>query len=341
MKALLPLLIMVFFLWLAMKNIRFDLAYETITQLDIPMWLASIPVYLASHCIRGIRWGTLVGAIHPFPPRLSIPYVFMGLTINSLLPARLGEFFRAQQSSVETQAPFSTMLAVIVLERLIDGLVITLFLSLALTWSGTDSPILKGVQITALSGFSIGVLIIVLLALAPNRIVSTVRWLTRWLSDTLSQRLQGIVSSFVTGIRTVAKPSVFSITFLLSFIQWTLETTFYFMIFRALGFEAGYSWALMAISLVSLGSILPATPGAVGVHQFAVVMALSIFHLDKAHAFAASVVLNVNQVVLTSIFGLLFVHFRKDGIRKTLERLQALAPLRNRAWEPPENGSSS
>jgi uncharacterized membrane protein YbhN (UPF0104 family) len=80
----------------------------------------------------------------------------------------------------------------------------------------------------------------------------------------------------------------------------------------------GYlSWDASMLSLILLGVsfILPSTPGNVGVHQFACVVAFGIIGLDKTQAVAFSFYYQIPVIVLSVVLGFTSIYYEGFSLK--------------------------
>jgi hypothetical protein len=148
LQFLLSLGIAGFFLWLTVHGLVNDAG----TELGTPFWtslehsLSAVPlgtlglyalIFLAVHVTRIFRWRYLVTPLGEHDVRKIFRICAVGFTAIVILPLRLGEMVRPYLLSKESGVPMSAALGTAVVERVLDGLLITglLVLSLA-TYTG-------------------------------------------------------------------------------------------------------------------------------------------------------------------------------------------------------------
>jgi uncharacterized membrane protein YbhN (UPF0104 family) len=107
----------------------------------------------------------------------------------------------------------------------------------------------------------------------------------------------------------------------LSFLITTTALIWFFYVFA--GFIivdrlSGYlSWDASMLSLIFLGVsfILPSTPGNVGVHQFACVLAFGILGLDKTQGVAFSLYYQIPVIVISIILGFISIYYEGFSVK--------------------------
>lgn len=121
--------ISVFFLYLTMRPINMS---DLWTALLSFRWLYAIPflaVTFLSMYIRAIRWHFLMRPTAILSPQRLFSPMMVGFGLNSLLPARAGEFARAYVLSAREKLPFTSVFATIVVERIFDMLTLLFLLA--------------------------------------------------------------------------------------------------------------------------------------------------------------------------------------------------------------------
>ena len=114
------------FLYFAFRGIRFD---EVATQMrSTNVWLMALAAILATGVfpLRAIRWRPILDPVAP-----NLPYgklwraTAIGMMINNVVPARVGELARAfALSRSAPEVPFTASLASLVVDRLFDAILI-------------------------------------------------------------------------------------------------------------------------------------------------------------------------------------------------------------------------
>jgi hypothetical protein len=131
-----------FFLWLAARELPFAEVSSALAAGGSQLVLASLAfvvVYAICHACRLFRWYDLVAPLGEVEPWTAHRVCAVGLTAILLLPLRLGELVRPYLLSRRTELPLSSLLGVTVVERVLDGLLVTglLFATLA-TYGGPE-----------------------------------------------------------------------------------------------------------------------------------------------------------------------------------------------------------
>src|SRR5262245_24906521 len=117
------------FVFLAIRRLAFGDITRALERAELFPWLPlAVTLYLCGHVVRGLRCKRLVSHEAALTLPTATNVVVLGYAVNNVLPARLGEFARAAMLSQRSGLPYVQSLAVTVLERILDGLVLVMLL---------------------------------------------------------------------------------------------------------------------------------------------------------------------------------------------------------------------
>ncbi len=121
-------------LWAALRNIDVDELRRLVRDID-PRWVG------AGIALRIARWRSLLAQLVPATYRNVGITLIVGYAVNNILPARLGEFFRADFAKKRLGLDRSAVIGTILVERTFDGLTVVGMLCLGLAGHGAASVI--------------------------------------------------------------------------------------------------------------------------------------------------------------------------------------------------------
>jgi glycosyltransferase 2 family protein len=257
-----------FFFWLALRNISRGDIESALGQLTYG-WLATgILIYMASIALRCLRWGILLRASGAVRWRHVAEALIIGYAANYLLPARLGELFRADYARRLFSMSRFTSLGTIVVERMCDGviLVAALWVSLALVVSPGAGDTSWMTMVGLISSVLFGAALVFVI------------WSRRidlhafGLPDFIAVRWARLTE----GISSVARGRI-GVTIACSFGIWVLEVLALGSIVRA--FDAAFSvpQTVVLVGLASLSTLIPTAPGYLGTYQFVFSQVFALF----------------------------------------------------------------
>jgi glycosyltransferase 2 family protein len=314
LRAIVPLAATAFFLWWALKDVEWALAWGYLRHAHLGYLAAALLVATLTVHVRALRWKVLLEPVRadmPLRPRLAGTAV--GLAANNVLPARAGEFARALVCARLARLPLASVFGSLALERVLDGIAIVSLLVgvVALEGFPGESEAVKaaeaGARWVALIAAGLG-LTLVLLAAFPQRMVSLAdRVAGRVLPERLRRPLVDALHAFLGGLAVLRSPRLLSLSLLWAYGQWIfLGTSFYFA-FRAFGIEEpGFAGALFLQSVIALAVAIPAAPGFAGVWHWAAVNGLSLYGVDATRAAAFAIAFHLGGWITVTAVGLYY-----------------------------------
>ncbi len=253
--------------------------------------------------MRALRWASL------FPPALGLrgqsvfAPMMVGYLFNLLLPGRMGELVRSVALAKQIQRPASSILATIVVERLVDALLMLLF---AVVWLLNFQPQFSG-------GAGLWVLGVGLVGVLCALVViwAEVVWVDRLFQSILrifpaklSELIWRLYLHFREGLRLVGDVKqlgrFLGITLLIWSVEWvTLSCLLWTFSISLRPLEVAF-----LLAAVALGSAILPAPGQVGTFQFFAIQAATLLGVQKATATGFALVWHAAVFSTLALLGL-------------------------------------
>lgn len=281
-------------LWLALRQTNIDDIAAALSQTQLQWALTGLAVYWVNLAIRVVRWHVLLNGIHTLAMRQVGVALVVGYALNNILPARLGEFVRADFVKRQYGVPRSAALGSIFVERLTDGLMLLALLALGLLFlpAGTEiSWILRAIAAIATAG----VVCALTLALCIDRITALIP--SRWAWLTLR------ADNFAEAIGVV-RGRRFAAAGLLTTVIYVAEVLAVATILAALGIEADWATICALTAISSLSTLIPTAPAYVGSLQLAYIVTLQSLDVAAPAAIAAAAVFQAVLLAPVSLVGI-------------------------------------
>jgi glycosyltransferase 2 family protein len=291
-------------LYLAVRGMDFARTAQELRQSSPTPIVGALLFLFLSYWIRAWRWRYLLAPIKSIRVRPLFRSTLIGFMGNYLLPFRAGEFMRAVSIGQTQQISKSAALGSIVLERVFDGLVISLtpFVVLAAVelppWVTRVNFVLLALYVTGLVG----------LGIATQR-----GWTELWIQRTVvllpmrfARRAGPLAVEFLHGMKGITHSRGLMPIALLSIACWVIHGMYFYLMFKALDIELSFSAALVLQMVIGLGVILPAAPGYVGTFEYFTVLGLALFGIGHEAAFAYALLAHICQFIPVSAVGLFF-----------------------------------
>lgn len=314
-RTILPLVIVIALLiYVAQKtNIDPQQTWATIRSANLVFFLAAFLVYYLSFPIRALRWRLLLGNVGfnkangvQLPHFLKlVEIIYISFFANVVVPARLGEIYRAyllrQETGLSATRTFGTVLA----ERLLDLIVLVLLMITAIMISFHEKlppQLLFGLKVT-IALVAAGVIGLFALRLLRERVAQLIPPHFR---DRYNHFQEGTLGSFRR------MPSLTGLTVAV----WACESLRFYFIALALGLISGSPLHVIAAAcFIGLGeallTIIPFTAGGVGLVEAGMAAMILLFNPgipNAANLSVAAVALD-RTISLLSIWAFGFIVF--------------------------------
>lgn len=278
-KALFGIAVTVLLLWWALKDVSIAEVWSHIREGNLLLLLAAVTVGTSGYLIRAMRWKVLLA---PVKPDTSLRSRFAGLSIgfmaNNIMPARVGEVVRAYAFSRLEPVTASAAFGSLVVERLLDGVVLLLYLVLAIASPGfpggealSEGWVVRG-AILLVAGV---VAVVIMMAAWPRKLVRLVEWVGARLPEKLGGPLVRGVETFLEAIAIIRDPKLLFLGFAWTLGFWAFHAISFWLGMMAFGIHTGYVSAVFVSSVVAFGVAVPAAPGFIGTFHASAKFALS------------------------------------------------------------------
>ena len=302
------LVVSVIFIALIFWNIDFRQLIQTFKIFNYKVLLLFVPLYVIGLYIRVIRWKYLLCRDSKLTVKEAFFAFTTGNTLNSYLPARAGDFWRAYHVGKKLNESKMKLLGSIILERIIDGISVLLILFFAVLTYFKHQWILNITYIAA--ALFIGSLGAFYLVFKFNKIswffekISNIHFLSRFKNQ--FDRIASLLNKFMQGFQALNNPKCFSMAFLTSCIAWGIECILTYILIMGFGHFYGFSIAFFVISFIALSTIIPSSSVFVGPYQFAYILALGIYHIDKSNALAIAFIHQITIMLIITVISIIY-----------------------------------
>jgi glycosyltransferase 2 family protein len=263
--------------------------------------LAAFVVFYAGFPLRGLRWSTLLqGTGLRIRTRDSTEIIFLSWLVNCVVPAKLGDVYRAYLLKINSTASLSRTLGTVFIERVLDLFAIATLGLAAGYWSFRDG-MPPAIQLV----FGIGVVVVVALGIGLFTMRNFGRQIIVRLP--LPHQVLELYDRFEEGVfgALVARhlPSLGVMT---GFI-WMTEALRLYLVVQALSFadvSLGLSGAVFVALIGSLLTAVPLSPAGLGIVEAGVVGVLHVaYGVPLPEATAIALLDRVISVFSIIVFG--------------------------------------
>lgn len=269
---------------LAARSLDFDGIRAYLAEVDGGRVAGAAALYGALfgvvHLIRMARWSFLLRHLGPVPFGAVMRAAAIGFTAIILMPLRLGELVRPYVLSRQTDVSMSAALGTAVVERVVDGLFISLLLFLTLaTYRGTGSTGFAMAIGAVCLGIFLGALAVCVGALWRRELtLGLVARLAGLASPKLADKLVGLLEQFLQGVESLREGRAL-VSFLgLTVAYWVINgLSIAVMAQVGFGLALGPWEGMTVLAVLVVGIMIPAGPGLAGNYELFALEALGLF----------------------------------------------------------------
>jgi glycosyltransferase 2 family protein len=285
-------------------------ALRALSPAAIALYLVTLAV---THLFRSWRWEYLlrpVGISLPFKRIVLVSSV--GFMAILALPVRLGEFVRPYYVARERGGGMSAALGTVAVERIVDGLLISILFFGAYLFSAGDSfP--RAMRIAAwlsMVGFVLATTFLAVARVWTERTIDVVLRVTqlRRLGPERAEHLARKLRALISGFNVLADHRNFAIFLAQSIVYWGVNGLGMWMLARLMGLPISVGAAFTTMAITGIILTAPNSPGLVGQFELAVKLGLSAYlpaAVVNSTGFAYAIVVHGVQTVWYVAAGLL------------------------------------
>jgi uncharacterized protein (TIRG00374 family) len=265
-----------------------------------PWWLlAALGVYYLGFPLRGYRWSLLLrGTGEHVRVRDATEIIFLSWLVNCVVPAKLGDVYRAYLLRVTAAVAISKTFGTIFIERTFDLFAIVTLGLAAGYWSLRDT-----MDDTVRLIFLIGLVVVGALCLGLLLVRNFGRrFLVRL---PVPKRIVSMYDLFEEGLFSVDRRTMPVIVVVTGLI-WTTEALRLLFVVEAMSFDImlGVSGAFFVALIASLLTAVPLTPAGVGLVEGSMVFILhQVYDVPQTEALAIALVDRAISVLSIIVFG--------------------------------------
>ncbi|MBP7998905.1 MAG: flippase-like domain-containing protein [Chloroflexi bacterium] len=300
--------ISVFFMWLALRELKLTDVWEGIQNANYGWLLPGVLAYFAGVWVRTWRWDYMLRPLKHIPVGRLFPVVVIGYMGNNVYPFRAGELLRSYVLYRREQVSISASLATVIVERVFDGLVMLVFVFVALPLTPIPSAAVQNLVIIASIAFFGALIVFFGMAARPRLAQQLAQWFTiRLLPHRFQEPLLGFIARFLTGLDSLRSFRNVLMIFFTSVLIWLLETLKYWFVMHAFPFEVSFFALMLMNGVVNLMTTIPSAPGYVGTFDTPGINVLTLYGVAAPVATAYTLVLHAALWLPITLLGAVYM----------------------------------
>jgi glycosyltransferase 2 family protein len=286
-------------LFVFVLGVNWTQTWSQISNANPWLLLAALGMYYLTFPLRGARWAFILsrtGTNVRLKPATEI--LFLSWFVNCLVPAKLGDLYRAYLLKGTYGGSASRTVGTIFIERIADIIVIFGLALVAGFWSfrGRQRP---EVDTLFIAGLVVAIVLVVF--------VLALRYLGTRLTRFLPARLGDLYERFHEGSTGALTARSLPVVVLLTGAIWMLEGLRVYFVIHALDLPEQYQLRISAAVFVALAAALltaiPLTPAGIGFVEAGIVGALLIYGVPHDPAVAVALTDRAISIVTVIVLG--------------------------------------
>lgn len=295
------------FLILFLREVDLGEAWRQI--IDLPPWtmLGALGLVFFNVAVMSLRWHYLLeGAGYRIPLRKLFSTVAVGRGANNVLPARGGDLIRIESMREVAQVPAFVSAGTLFAERLLDGVVLSIWILLgALVIGEGGIMLLTGIALS--SGAALGVVLVALAARSPEGAERFAWRATRRLPARWHTRAARAAAHFVEGLGAFRGRRRLAFIFATSFLMWIADVAMFVIVGRAFGLDLSLGAYFLLEGIGNLALAVPTTAAGLGSFDYLTYLAARGIEVDAHAATAYVLTMHALLVLPVTILGALLV----------------------------------
>lgn len=320
-KFWLGLLISAVFLYVAFHNVDLGLLLLSLKSISLPFIIPIVILTILFYVIRALRWFHLLEPIKKIGLSSLFSSTVIGFAANCVLPARLGEFVRANYIGRMENISKSSSLATIVIERLFDVFTILLILLFVILFTDFPSEWESTAKALKTGGFFLLVLFIISIFLLIGLKKKTQIFLNIaekvifFLPGKIKHKLVYILKDFSNGLVLVKGLSQLLAVIFYSLILWYLTTFQIYILGLSMDLSLPFLAPFFILVLLCLSVTIPSAPGYIGTFHLACQYGLMFYGFSPEKALSMAILLHAAGFIPTVILGLIIFLLQHISLR--------------------------
>lgn len=322
------------FLYIAFRNVDVGLIFLSIKTTSLPFIILVVMLTVIFYLIRALRWFHLMEPIKKIGLSSLFSSTVIGFAANCILPARLGEFIRANYIGRMEKISKSSSLATIVTERLFDVFTVLLILLFVLMstdfptgWESTGKALRTG-GFLFLIIFVLSILLLIGLKEKTETFLNITERLLFFLPRNIRRKVLAILKDFSGGLVLVKGPTQLLAVILYSLTLWCLTVFQIYILGLSMGMSLPFLAPFFILVLLCFSVTIPSAPGYVGTFHLACQYGLIFYGFSREKALSMAILLHAAGFIPTVLLGLIVfllhhvslrnltngkISFRKEG----------------------------
>jgi uncharacterized protein (TIRG00374 family) len=311
------LIISIVLLYFSMKDIRFQEIVSTIRNADLRFVFMPTVAIFAAASLCSVKWTRIAGGDVRF--RDSFTALIIGLFINNVLPARIGEIARGYVLSKRTGISLTYGITTVIIDRIFDLIGLLLITFIFFPKHSLPPRISQAISLLVLVLF---ILISLMVLLSRERFAGAIAGRFARIKRPAFARFAKRLIEIQENLKRIGSPFNLLVLVSIAFITWLCMGAALYFVLKTLNININIMYIPFICVLLNMGITIPSSPGYIGLYQFLLTYLLSVFGVPKHEGFAASILFHAAWYIPYNIVGFIFLikeHLKIKEIQKLEE----------------------
>jgi uncharacterized protein (TIRG00374 family) len=304
---LVGVLISAIFLYLAFRGLQPDQFINSLSDINLWWIIGAALLFFVSVVIIAWRWQFLLQTVKHIPLPELTQIVMIGYMGNNVYPLRAGEALRIYLLKRNHDMPVTSAVTTVVVERVFDGIVMLSFLLAGLLLVDIQSEQIELLAQVAALVFGIAVVVFFVLAAFPTMLNALVQRIAAFFPDALANIILKLHRDVLAGLSSLRSPWHLFGAISTSYATWAVQVFIYWMVMWAFGLDLPVGVALLVVGAVNLASLIPSSPGQIGVYEFFASTVMVASGVDADTALAYAIVVHIVIWLPATLLGFLYL----------------------------------
>ena len=306
-------------LWLSFRKLDWEVLKETFFHVNF-FWviLALANTILVVYAL-GWRWQILLKPKGKIPLGSLFRLNIISQYVNIIIPGRFGEVSRAYLASKQYRVSGAYVIGTIAIEKILD------FFVFVILWISV--PALFAIQ-KEVKGYKISLFFCVLAAFflvlfiwQPKTVLKGANFFSRILPGQLRKGFQNFLEKGIEAFGLLKSTKILLLILVLTFGFIAGQVLTNYFLFKAFHLNLSFWVGLFLLLAIQVANMPPSVPGKIGVFEYAVILALSLFGISKGQALSYGIMLHLVAYVPKILLGLIFLPSVDLSLRKNRKAL--------------------